>query len=168
MSAAATLVNSVQAYIDHVNPQWVPALSLLQMRTEYGLCSGAELHTSNGDVILDFLSGYCVHNTGHNHPAIIEALHAELDRRGPVMLQSHVPDLAGGLAARLCKLGGSCLGKAFFASSGSEGVEARSAAWACSPESCFARRGARLARSSTKLVIRRNSGRKLWASRGAR
>src|SRR5215469_11580041 len=124
MSAAATTVNSIQAYTDHVNPQWVRLLNLLQMQTEYSLCSGAELHTANGDVILDFLSGYCVHNTGHNHPAIIEALHAELDRRGPVMLQSHIPDLAGELARRLCQLAGGNLAKAFFACSGSEGVEA--------------------------------------------
>jgi ornithine--oxo-acid transaminase len=124
MSPAATTFNSVQAYVDHVNPQWVRLLSLLQMQTEYGLCSGAELYTGNGEVILDFLSGYCVHNTGHNHPAIIEALHAELDRRGPVMLQSHVPDLAGELARRLCQLAGGNLEKVFFACSGSEGVEA--------------------------------------------
>jgi len=124
MSAAATTATSVQAYTDHVNPQWVRLLNLLQLQTEYGLCSGAELHTAKGDVILDFLSGYCVHNTGHNHPAIIEALHAELDRRGPVMLQSHVPDLAGELARRLCQLAGGNLEKAFFACSGSEGVEA--------------------------------------------
>ena len=124
MSAAATTTNSVQAYIDHVNPQWVRLLNLLEMQTEYGLCSGAELHTAKGDVILDFLSGYCVHNTGHNHPALVEALHAELDRRGPVMLQSHVPDLAGELARRLCQLAGGNLEKAFFACSGSEGVEA--------------------------------------------
>ena len=75
-------------------------------------------------MLLDFLSGYCVHNVGHNHPAIIEALHAELDRRGPAMLQSHVPDLAGELAERLCRLAGGKLEKAFFACSGSEGVEA--------------------------------------------
>ena len=37
----------------------------------------------DGRRFLDFLSGYCVHNTGHNHPAIIEALQWELDRQGP-------------------------------------------------------------------------------------
>ena len=116
--------SAVQSYIDHVNPQWVRLLNLLRMETEYTLCSGAELHTAHGDVVLDFLSGYCVHNVGHNHPAIIAALHAELDRCGPAMLQSHVPDLAGALAERLCRLAGGKLEKAFFACSGSEGVEA--------------------------------------------
>src|SRR5450759_3476551 len=39
------------------------------------------------------------------------------------MLQSHVPELAGALAARLCERAGGKLSKAFFCSSGSEGVE---------------------------------------------
>jgi ornithine--oxo-acid transaminase len=124
MPAAVGTKTSVQSYIDHVNPQWVRLLHLLQLQTEYTQCSGVELHTSRGDVILDFLSGYCVHNAGHNHPQIIAALHHELDRRGPAMLQSHVPDMAGDLAARLCRLAGGKLQKAFFACSGSEGVEA--------------------------------------------
>jgi len=116
--------SSVQSYTEHVNPQWVRLLKLLQMDREYSVCTGAELHTTDGDILLDFLSGYCVHNIGHNHPAIIDALHEELGRRGPAMLQSHVPDLAGDLGTRLCRLAGGQLEKAFFASSGSEGVEA--------------------------------------------
>lgn len=111
------------AYSDYVNPQWVRLLDLLQMNVQYAHCAGAELHTADGDCILDFLSGYCVHNIGHNHPAVIAALKAELDRSGPAMLQSHVPELAGELAARLCRLAGGRLSKVFFCSSGSEGVE---------------------------------------------
>ncbi|MGH9546207.1 MAG: aspartate aminotransferase family protein [Terriglobales bacterium] len=89
----------------------------------YERCAGTELFTANGLRILDFLSGYCVHNVGHNHPAIVSALKDELDKSGPVMLQSNVPELAGELAERLCKLAGGGLSKVFFASSGSEGVE---------------------------------------------
>jgi ornithine--oxo-acid transaminase len=85
---------------------------------------GAELYSSDGRRFLDFLSGYCVHNTGHNHPRIIAAIKDELDRRGPAMLQSHVSELAGELAGRLTKLGGGRLSKVFFCSSGSEGIEA--------------------------------------------
>jgi ornithine--oxo-acid transaminase len=113
----------LQDYSDHVNPQWVRLLDLLQMNARYTRCEGVELTTAEGRVILDFLSGYCVHNTGHNHPAIIDELQLELARRGPVMLQSNVPDLAGDLAKRLCGLAGGKLRKAFFACSGSEGVE---------------------------------------------
>ncbi len=111
------------AYSEHVNPQWVRLLTLLDMNVRYERCEGAELHTSDGRRILDFLSGYCVHNTGHNHPRIVGALKDELDRCGPAMLQSHVPELAGELAARLTHLAGGRLSHAFFCSSGSEGVE---------------------------------------------
>ena len=111
-------------YDDFVNPQWVRLLNLLDMNVRYTWCAGAELHTAEGRRILDFLSGYCVHNTGHNHPQIVSALKDELDRSGPAMLQSHVQELAGELAQRLCELAGPRYRKVFFASSGSEGVEA--------------------------------------------
>lgn len=112
-----------ESYSDCVNPQWVRLLSLLEMNVRYTRCVGAELFTSDGRQILDFLSGYCVHNLGHNHPSVIAALHNELDRNGPAMLQSHVPELAGELAAELCRLSGGQLEKVYFCSSGSEGVE---------------------------------------------
>lgn len=113
----------LQNYSDHVNPQWSRLLDLLQMDERYEHCEGTELTTAGGRVILDFLSGYCVHNVGHNHPEIIQQLQNELARCGPAMLQSHIPDLAGDLAKRLCALAGGKLRKAFFACSGSEGVE---------------------------------------------
>jgi ornithine--oxo-acid transaminase len=111
-------------YREYVNPQWVRLLDVLRMNVRYQRCAGAELQTEDGRRVLDFLSGYCVHNTGHNHPSIITALQRELDRSGPGMLQSHVSELAGELGQRLCTLAGGRLKKAFFCSSGSEGVEA--------------------------------------------
>ncbi|MFL6451443.1 MAG: aspartate aminotransferase family protein [Bryobacteraceae bacterium] len=92
-------------------------LKLLEMNVRYERCIGAELFTVDGQRILDFLSGYCVHNLSHNHPAISEAVKDEFDRRGPAMLQSHIPERAGELASRRLK-------KVFFCSSGSEGIEA--------------------------------------------
>ncbi|HWY53624.1 MAG TPA: aspartate aminotransferase family protein [Terriglobales bacterium] len=117
------VVSASALYSDHVNPQWVKLLDLLGMNVRYTRCSGAELFTEDGNCVLDFLSGYCVHNVGHNHPSVVAALKEELDRFGPAMLQSHVPEAAGDLAAKLCKLTGGRLSKVFFASSGSEGVE---------------------------------------------
>jgi ornithine--oxo-acid transaminase len=111
-------------YRRNVNPQWVNLLDLLQMNVRYERCEGVELFTADGRRILDFLSGYCVHNAGHNHPRIVSALQEELSRFGPAMLQSHVPELAGELAAKLCELSGGRLQKCFFCSSGSEGIEA--------------------------------------------
>jgi ornithine--oxo-acid transaminase len=123
MGTTATTISHDALYEEYVNPQWVKLLNLLQMNVRYERCAGAELHTAGGKRILDFLSGYCVHNTGHNHPAIIAALKDELDRGGPLMLQSNVPNLAGELARRLLARAGGRLAKVYFCSSGSEGVD---------------------------------------------
>jgi len=123
MATPTVSVPGHTSYKSHVNPQWVNLLNVLEMNEVYVRCEGAELFTSNGRRILDFLSGYCVHNTGHNHPAIVQALKDELDARGPAMLQSHVPHLAGELAAQLTARAGGRLEKVYFCSSGSEGVE---------------------------------------------
>jgi ornithine--oxo-acid transaminase len=127
MGTAVHTVESEQVsarYAQHVNPQWVRLLGLLEMDVRYERCVGAELFTADGRRIVDFLSGYCVHNVGHNHPDVVEALQRELARCGPAMIQTHVADLAGELAERLCERAGGRLSKAFFASAGSEGVEA--------------------------------------------
>jgi ornithine--oxo-acid transaminase len=113
-----------ERYAQNVNPQWVRLLDLLQMNVRYERCLGTELFVEDGRRVLDFLSGYSVHNIGHNHPDVVRALQAELERCGPAMIQTHVADLAGELAEKLCVRGGGRLAKVFFASSGSEGVEA--------------------------------------------
>jgi ornithine--oxo-acid transaminase len=122
-STSSTLT-SPSGYADYVNPEWVRLLDLLGMNVRYRRCIGTELHAEDGRIFLDFLSGYCVHNTGHNHPYIVEALREELQASGPAMLQSHIPDIAGELGRELCRRAGEQLTKAFFCSSGSEGVEA--------------------------------------------
>src|SRR5450432_1749605 len=110
-AAEAGASASEALYAKSINPQWVRLLSALQMNVRYRRCEGAVLHTEDGRRIVDFLSGYCVHNAGHNHPAIIQALKDELDRMGPAMLQSHVPELAGELASQLCERAGGRMSK---------------------------------------------------------
>ena len=92
MTASAAAGSSYQ---EHVNPQCVRLLEVLQMNVRYVRCAGAELHTGDGRQILDFLSGYCVHNAGHNHPDILEALREELDRSG-----SHAAKSCAGKSGR--------------------------------------------------------------------
>src|SRR5260370_32965041 len=116
--------SSTSNYNDYVNPQWVSLLHLLGMHVEYDRCLVCELFTKDGRRVLDFLSSYCVHNAGHNHPYIIQALKDEMDRGGPAIMQSHVPEIAGDLARRLCELAGGELEKVCFGSRCSEGVEA--------------------------------------------
>jgi hypothetical protein len=50
-----------ERYSQPVNPEWVRLLNLLEMKVRYRRCVGAELFTSDGRRIVDFLSGYCVH-----------------------------------------------------------------------------------------------------------
>jgi ornithine--oxo-acid transaminase len=114
---------SSDLYARFVNDQWVRMLDMVGLEKDYVRTQGTRLTTATGREILDFLSGYCVYNTGHNHPRLIGALHAELDRHGPTMLQSHVPPLAGELAERLATLAGGGLTRTVFTSTGSEGVE---------------------------------------------
>jgi ornithine--oxo-acid transaminase len=115
---------SDELYRGHVNPQWVRLLDLLHMNVRYTRCHGTRLYSDDGRQFLDFLSGYCVHNVGHNHPDVLASLQAELRLDGPAMVQSHVPELAGELAAQLCTRAGGKINKVFFCSSGREGVEA--------------------------------------------
>jgi ornithine--oxo-acid transaminase len=120
----AERVSTDSRYSEHVNPQWAKLLNLLELSVNYERCLGTELFTRDGHRILDFLSGYCVHNVGHNQPDVLAAVGDELQKCGAVMLQSHLPELAGELAERLCDRAGGRLAKVFFASSGSEGIEA--------------------------------------------
>jgi acetylornithine/succinyldiaminopimelate/putrescine aminotransferase len=55
------------ALVSLVGPQAVQNL-------RYTRCTGAELETAEGRTILDFLYGYCVHNSGHNHPYIVQQI----------------------------------------------------------------------------------------------
>src|SRR3954466_8798334 len=82
-------------YARRVNPQWVRLLGLLEMDVRYERCVVGKLFTSDGRRIVDFLSGYCVHNVGQNHPDVVVALQRELSRCGPAILIPSVADLAG-------------------------------------------------------------------------
>ena len=81
-------------YAQHVNPIWVKLLDR-SMNVQYIHCIGAELFTADGRTILDCLSGYCVHNVGHNHPHVVSQLIAELQSQSTAMIQSNVVEKAG-------------------------------------------------------------------------
>jgi len=80
---------------EHLNPRWVRLLDLLEMKVRYKRCSGGELFTADGRRIVDFLSGYCVHNVCHNHPAVIAVFREELEHSGPAMVETHVAERPG-------------------------------------------------------------------------
>jgi hypothetical protein len=90
------------SYVEHVNPILAKLLDVLDTNVQYTHTSGAELFTADGRTILDSLSGYCVHNTGHNHPYIVTQLIAELQGQSSAMLQSNVVGDASGSVNGSC------------------------------------------------------------------
>jgi len=87
MSKAHATTAAQSSYEQSFNTQRLRLLDVLGMNVHYANCLGSELFTSDSAHILDFNSGYCVHNPGRNHPDVILLLKDELDRNGPAMLQ---------------------------------------------------------------------------------
>jgi 4-aminobutyrate aminotransferase len=84
---------------------------------------GAELVTREGVRYLDFLSGYGTTNTGHCHPRVVAAIHAQAKRLLHVSTVGHT-ELSSRYAERLCTRVPIANAKLFYANSGTEAVEA--------------------------------------------
>ena len=78
---------------------------------------GARLWDADGKEYLDFFAGLSVHNAGHCHPRIVEAIHAQSGRLGGVSNLYYTEP-----AMRLCeRLAESSLdGRVFLCNSGTE------------------------------------------------
>lgn len=83
---------------------------------------GIWVHTSDGRKYADFACGTAVTNLGHNHPAVVAAAHAQLDRfvhSGCVFRYDTLVEAA----ERLVKITPPGIEKFTFANSGAEAVE---------------------------------------------
>ncbi|WP_067668975.1 acetylornithine transaminase [Nocardia miyunensis] len=99
-----------------MNNYGTPAIALVRG-------SGAELYDADGKRYLDFLGGIAVNSLGHAHPAIVEAVTAQLNTLGHVSnLYASEPVIE--LAERLLAHFGDGAGRAFFCNSGTEANEA--------------------------------------------
>ncbi len=87
--------------------------------------SGSHVWDSEGRRYLDFVGGIGVLNVGHNHPAVIAAVKAQLERVSHVAFQVAGYDVYIELAARLNKLvgGAGAAYKTVFLTTGAEAVE---------------------------------------------
>ncbi|WP_263252230.1 acetylornithine transaminase [Saccharopolyspora rosea] len=86
--------------------------------------SGCELTDADGRTYLDFVGGIAVNALGHRHPAVVEAVTAQINRLGHVSnFYAHENGLA--LAERLLDLAGATgQGRVLFCNSGAEANEA--------------------------------------------
>jgi acetylornithine/succinyldiaminopimelate/putrescine aminotransferase len=95
---------------------------------DYGRCfvraTGTRLFDEEGREYTDFLSGFGVHNIGHNHPRLVGRLGAVLTSSAASMLNIDAPEVAGRLAERLTAATRPKLNRVVFANSGAEAVDA--------------------------------------------
>ncbi|HEY8208296.1 MAG TPA: aspartate aminotransferase family protein [Myxococcaceae bacterium] len=84
--------------------------------------SGTELIADDGRRVLDFLAGWGTQPFGHRPAAVEARLREFLDGQEPALYTSGVSPFAGRLARELCRRSG--LDRVFFASGGTEAVEA--------------------------------------------
>ncbi|HLI13146.1 MAG TPA: aspartate aminotransferase family protein [Alphaproteobacteria bacterium] len=86
--------------------------------------AGATVWDADGRAWLDLLAGMGVANVGHNHPAVLAAVRAQLERHLHVMVYGElVQEAQVRLAARLAGLLPAPLSVVYFTSSGTEAIE---------------------------------------------
>ncbi|MCE5207091.1 MAG: aminotransferase class III-fold pyridoxal phosphate-dependent enzyme [Chloroflexi bacterium] len=106
-------------YAQYLSPVWSRYTDLLVDHAE-----GPYLYTDDNRRILDFSTGIGVTNTGHCHPAVVQAAQAQLGRlmHGQINIVYHQPVLD--LVKELLTVVPAHLNRFFFSNSGAEAVEA--------------------------------------------
>lgn len=108
-------------YINSVFPRSAEPFGLLR---RYVRAEGMYLWDDVGERYLDFFNSFGCLNLGHNHPRVVAALHAALDRGGPMIHQLSPSPYESVLAHNLAALLPPSLTFSYLQSSGSEAVEA--------------------------------------------
>ena len=83
---------------------------------------GAHLHTVDGRDVLDFGCGIGVTNLGHRHPAVVAAVHEQVDRLWHTSVTAYHPQMIEAAAA-LVSIMPPSLDQVFFTNTGAEAVE---------------------------------------------
>jgi predicted acetylornithine/succinylornithine family transaminase len=114
MSKSEDIIRKYQTY---VMPTYAPKLALARGR-------GTRVWDADGKVYLDFGAGISVTNTGHCHPAVVEAIRKQA---GELVHTSNLyyTENQALLAERLSGLAYGGKGKCFFCNSGAEANEAQ-------------------------------------------
>jgi 4-aminobutyrate aminotransferase/(S)-3-amino-2-methylpropionate transaminase len=85
--------------------------------------AGTTITGRDGKTYLDCFSGISVVNAGHNHPKVIAAAKAQMDKLVHCCTYVYYNPPAGQLAKRLAEITPGKLQKTFFANSGAEAIE---------------------------------------------
>lgn len=90
---------------------------------ELASARGTVIVGSDGRKYLDCFSGISVVNTGHGHPAVLAAAHAQMDKFLHGATCVYYNPRAGELGKRMAQITPGRLQKSFFANSGAEAIE---------------------------------------------
>lgn len=112
------MMNLYKDNIQQMSPVWTRIFPIIADRAE-----GSYIYASDGRKYLDFTCGIGVTNTGHCHPAVVEAIReqAGLFLHAQANIVVHQPML--NLIAELKQIVPSLINSFFFSNSGAEAVE---------------------------------------------
>ena len=120
MILAETRTESLLALRDAVVPRGLATAHPIIV----GRAEGARLWDVDGQAYIDFAGGIGVLNIGHNHPRVVMAVKAQLERVVHTCFQVVMYEPYLRLAERLCELApGPAAKKALFVSTGAEATE---------------------------------------------
>ena len=113
------MISQRQLFLDHLAQTSDTPLMLEVDRAE-----GIYLYDTEGKQYMDFISGISVSNLGHRHPAVIEAIHQQLEKYTHLMVYGeYVQTPQVQLASLLAQQLPSSLDSVYFVNSGSEANE---------------------------------------------
>ncbi len=121
--AEAYIETVVQQYVDHVNPGLASLMRFAGFGDVEVEGEGCILRTASGAEYLDCLCSYGVFALGHRHPAVVKAVHEQLDKL-PLSSRTFFNARMAELATKLAELAPGDLQFTFFSNSGTEAVEA--------------------------------------------
>ncbi len=117
MLAAADAATWRERDAELISPAYHRYSDLVVERAE-----GAHLHTVDGRDVLDFGCGIGVTNLGHGHPAVVAAVHEQVDRLWHTSVTAYHPKMIEAGSA-LVSVTPPSLDQVFFTNSGAEAVE---------------------------------------------
>ena len=86
--------------------------------------SGSFIHLTDGRSLIDMISGIAVSSLGHRHPAVVQAIHDQVDRHLHVMVYGEfIQPAQASLAGALCDVLPEGLDSVYFTMTGTEANE---------------------------------------------
>lgn len=114
----------IEYYKSYINPGIARSLKILGMdKLRIVRAEGMYLYDQSGREILDFSSGFCVLNHGHNHPRILKARREFNREKRLEVCKANISSYQSVLAKNLAEIFPGDLQYSFFCNSGAEANE---------------------------------------------